>query len=66
LRAASGSAQAAVTTPQTTVDKTLEKAKTKVAEKTGKGSTIDKYKGYAAKGAAEASSAATAITNLLK
>ena len=41
-------------------------ARARVAKATGKGSTIDKAKGYAAKGTAEAQAAIDKINKLLK
>ena len=64
LRAASGGTSAKSTTQQTYVDKTLAAAKAKATP--SKGGTVDKAKGYAAKGTAEAQSAINAINNLLK
>lgn len=66
LHAASKGSSATSATQQTYVDKTLADAKTKVDKTTAKGSTLDKYKGYAKKGTEEASSAVNAISNLLK
>jgi uncharacterized cupredoxin-like copper-binding protein len=66
LRAASGGTSAKSATQQTYVDKTLAAAKAKATSTTAKGSTVDKAKGYAAKGTAEAQSAINAINNLLK
>lgn len=50
---------ASPTKQQTYIDKTLTKA-------TGKGSKVDKAKGYVAKGTAEAQSAIDKINSLLK
>ena len=66
LRAASKGSSATSTTQQTYVDKTLQAAKAKATATTAKGSKVDKVKGYAAKGTAEAQSAINAINNLLK
>ena len=61
---ASADAAAVAPKPTTKVDQTIAKAKTAVTP--SKGGTVDKAKGYVAKGTAEAQSAINAVTNLLK
>ncbi len=63
-KASSATSTTAATTPTTKVDQALAKAQSKVVTPTK--DKIDKAKGYAAKGTAEAQAAIDAVNKLLK